>query len=63
MSDIFFLKNHAENRQEDHFNTSFRFFKKAFFGVKASGQHLNLNINWQSRTRPGHTMKTNCIKF
>ena len=39
----------------------FLFLKKALYKVKARGQHLSFNIF--VRPRPGHRLKTNCIKL
>ena len=33
-------------RQGDYFQTSFRFFKKTFYKVKANGPQLGFTIFW-----------------
>ena len=43
--EMFFFKNHAENKIGRLVPDLF-FFKKAFHKVKATGQHLNFNVFW-----------------
>ena len=57
---MFFFKNHAENNEGDWFQTSFLFFKKALYEVKASGLQFSFNIFQQVSTL--HTLITNYIK-
>ena len=38
-------------RQGNQFQLSFCFLKKAFYDVKASGQHLSFNVFWQTSTQ------------
>ena len=54
-TEIFFFKNHPKNvvgRRAPHL---FLTFKKALFGIRASGLQLDLST-W-------HMIKTNCIKL
>ena len=55
------FKNHPENEATRLVSDLFLYFKKALYGVKASGQQLGFNIFRQPLT--WHTIKTNCIKL
>ena len=46
-----FFKNHAENEAGKIILDLFLFFKKPLYKVRASDQHLSLNIVWQTLTR------------
>ena len=48
-------------RQGDKYMTSFYFFKKDLYEVKASGLQLSFNIF--RLLAAWHTTKMNCIKF
>ena len=43
---MFFFKNHAENEAGRRLTDLFFNFKKALYKLKASGQHISLNIFW-----------------
>ena len=58
MRQILFVKNHGENEVGRLVPDLFLLFKKAFYNLKASGQHLNFG-----RSRLGHAIKTNFITF
>ena len=49
-SGIFFFRNHGANGAGALVPDLFCFLKKAFYKVKASGQHLSFNIFWQTST-------------
>ena len=45
---VFFSKIIQKMRQGDQFQTSFCFFKKPLYKIKASDQDINFNICWQT---------------
>ena len=47
---IFFFKNHAENEAGRLVPDLFLSFEKALYKVKESGEHISLNIFWQTST-------------
>ena len=44
--ELFFFKNHAENKIARLVPDLFFFFKKAFHKEKATAQHFNFNVFW-----------------
>ena len=48
--EIFFFKNHQENKTRRLVPGLFLFFKKALYEIKASGLQLSFNRFWQSST-------------
>ena len=61
MREMFFFKNHAENKAKDQFQTSL-FFEKALYELKASDICTRVSIYFD-RPLFGHTIKTNRIKL
>ena len=60
-TNIFFSKITQKMGEEDQLETSFCFFKKALYEVKASDLQLSFNIFRHPSTWP--TIKPNCIKL